>query len=88
MYHSSTQTRPSAAEGMRAYGLSGIELGHRTRERHVAAGNLQLREIRGLGRGSKVRQWLGNTLVRAGTRLAGEMASSPGTATHPNASMP
>jgi hypothetical protein len=76
MFHTSTHTRPSAAEGMRAYGLSGIELGHRADERHdAAARRSQLREVEVRGRVNNIRQWLGDAMVRAGTGLAGDAAT-------------
>jgi hypothetical protein len=89
MIHTSAQTRSSAADGMRAYGLSGIELGHRTQQRQAAASaDLRLREIGMRGRVNNIRQWLGDAMIRAGSGLAGRAATVPGTAIRPKASMP
>ena len=90
MYHTSTPTRPSAAEGLRAYGLSGIELGHRTRERQrTSAHGLQLQEVQVRGRVNNIRQWLGDAMIRAGTGLAGGAARPMRRpAISPKASMP
>ena len=89
MFHTSTDSQTSAAEGMRAYGLSGIELGHRTRQRHAAAArDLQLREVHVRGRVNNIRQWLGDTMIRAGSGIAGRAATAPGPAMRPKASMP
>ena len=90
MYHTSTHHQTSAAEGMRAYGLSGIELGHRTRERQLtSAHGLQLQEVQVRGRVNNIRQWLGDAMIRAGTGLAGAAARPVRRpAIGPKASMP
>ena len=67
MYHTSNHHQTSAAEGMWAYGLSGIELGHRAQRREVAATHdHQLREVEVRGRVNNIRQWLGDAMIRAG----------------------
>ncbi len=90
MYHTSTHHQMSTAEGMRAYGLSGIELGHRTGERQLASAHgLQLQEIQVRGRVNNVRQWLGDAMIRAGIGLAGDAANPVRRpAIHPKVSMP
>ena len=90
MYQTSTHHQTSAAAGMRAYGLSGIELGHRASERQLAAVHgLQLQEIQVRSRINNFRQWLGDAMIRAGTDLAGDAArSAQRPAIRPNASMP
>lgn len=89
MYPTSTHHQTSAAEGMRAYGLSGIELGHRTRERQLtSAHGLQLQEVQVRGRVNNIRQWLGDAMIRAGSGLAGRQATTPAPAISPKASMP
>jgi hypothetical protein len=89
MFHTSTHHPTSAADGMRAYGLSGIELGHRVHARQAAAvRDLQLQEVQVRGRVNNVRQWLGDAMVRAGTGLAGSAARAPRTAVSPKISMP
>jgi hypothetical protein len=90
MYHTSTHPQTSAGEGMRAYGLSGIEFGHRTREYQVAAAHgLQLQEIQVRGRVNNFRQWLGDAMIRAGTGLAGDATRQVRRpAIRPKASMP
>lgn len=89
MFHTSTHLPTSAAEGMQAYGLSGIELGHRVQARQAAAGrDLQLQGIEVRGRVNNVRQWLGDAMIRAGTGLAGSAARTPRSAIRPKISMP
>lgn len=88
MFQTSTHHPTSAADGMLAYGLSGIELGHRGHERRVtAARHLQLQEVQVRGRVNNVRQWLGDTMIRAGSGLAGS-AARPRGAMRPKATMP
>jgi hypothetical protein len=89
MYHSSTHQQTSDADGMRAYGLSGIELGHRARQRQAAADrHLQLREVEVRSRVNNIRHWLADAMVRAGTGLAGNAAPAPRVAARPKASVP
>jgi hypothetical protein len=89
MFHTTT-ARSSAAEGMRAYGLSGIELGHHTRQRETgAARDLQLQELQVRGSVGNLRQRLGDALVRLGAGVAGEGARpAPRAAIRPKATMP
>ena len=88
MYQTSIHSRTSAAEGLRAYGLSGIELGHREQQRHAhAAHEHQLREVEVRGRVNNIRQWLGDAMIRAGSGLAGRREATPAPAIRPRASM-
>ena len=90
MYHPNHSHRASAADGLRDYGLSGIELGHATQQRHAAAGHDRaLLAAAAPARLDGVRQRLGDAIVRLGTVLAGEGADPRvGPAIRPKAGMP
>lgn len=90
MFHTSNHHPTTAADGLRTYGLSGIELGHRAGERNLAsARGQQHRQVQGRSRVDSIRQWLGDTMIRAGIGLAGEAARPVGRPViQPKATMP
>ncbi len=78
-----TTTYRSASEAFHAYGLAGAEL-HRAAERREAEHERGLAATARMqpGRISIIRQWLGDALVGAGTRVAGTAANARGTGRH------
>lgn len=88
MFHTNAAHHSSAAEGLRAYGLSGIELGHRAQAREtLAARDQRYQQIDSHGLVNNLRQWMGDAMVRAGVGIAGEQAIVPDTAIRANPSM-
>jgi hypothetical protein len=73
-----THQSHTSADGLFAYGLTGIELGHVTNRRdaerqrdRIAAAARAASPVEG------IRQRLGEAMVRLGTGLAGEAAKTP-----------
>lgn len=77
MFHTTNHHPASAADGLRAYGLAGIELGHRAQTRQDSAErSAHLRQIEVRGVVGNLRQMVGQTLIVAGVELAGRQAAS------------
>lgn len=89
MFHTTTHLPTSPAEGLRGYGLSGIDLGHRNRVRETTAErDLQLRQVEVRGLVNNLRQMVGHALVSAGSGIAGRHAVEPAISIRTRASMP
>ena len=71
-------THRSAASDLYDYGLAGIELNRKAERRDAARQQEAIGTTTGtLGRMTAVRQRIGDAMIRLGTGIAGEAATSP-----------